>query len=90
MVTRHLSKSPIGTVGELRKLMQQHELTNGDVATLATVHPKTIESWLADPGAASFRTMAPRHLSLIRVMLPPFLAKRRAAQAREERKAAKA
>ena len=61
----------------LRKFMEQHTLTQRDIATLACVHIKTVEGWLADPDAASFRKMPPRHISVIRVMLPGFLAKRK-------------
>jgi uncharacterized protein YehS (DUF1456 family) len=61
----------------LRALMRENKLSNLDVAELASVHPKTVESWLADQKAASFRRMAPRHLSLILAMLPGFVAAKR-------------
>jgi transposase len=65
------------TADQLRALMREHGLSNRDIAELASVHPKTVESWLADPKAASFRHMAPRHLSLILALLPGFTAARR-------------
>lgn len=60
----------------LRALMAQHKLKNADVAELARVASKTVEGWLADPNAASYRQMPPRHLDVIRVMLPTFLRER--------------
>jgi hypothetical protein len=57
-------------VAELRAMKAEQGLTNVTIATLAGVSLKTVESWLADPGAASHRAMAQRHLDLIRLMLP--------------------
>jgi hypothetical protein len=59
---------------ELRALIEEHDLTQPDVASLAGVALKTVESWLADPGAANYRRMHARHLKMIRAMLPGYLA----------------
>jgi hypothetical protein len=67
-------------VDELRELMAAHGLTNRCVAALAGVHVKTVESWLASPGAGHFRKMPTRHLALIRAMLPGLLAARAGGQ----------
>lgn len=61
----------------LRKMMADHELTNRDVAQLACVSPKTVESWLATPGSAMWRNFHPRHLQSIGYALPGFLKARR-------------
>jgi hypothetical protein len=61
----------------LRKLMEEHELTQREVAQIAMVGLTTVEGWLADPKAASFRKMSPRHINVIRVMLPGYLAAKR-------------
>jgi transcriptional regulator with XRE-family HTH domain len=76
------------TVEGLRALMADHQLTQRDVAELACVSVKTVESWLADPGAAHFRKMPPRHLLAIAHQLPGFLGKRKTA-AKAARKAKK-
>lgn len=70
---RHGSRPP---ADELRALMAEYSLTHRDVAALATVSPKTVESWLAAADATNHRRMHPRHLSLIRHTLPGFLAAR--------------
>lgn len=62
---------------QLRTLMTENSLTQRDVAELACVSLKAVEGWLADADAASHRNMAPRHLTLIRAMLPKFIAARR-------------
>jgi transcriptional regulator with XRE-family HTH domain len=64
-------------VAGLRKLMAEKALTQREVAQLACVSPKTVESWLAAPESANFRKMPQRHLQVVRVMLPGFLAARR-------------
>lgn len=64
-------------VDDLRALMAEHGLVQREVAELASVSPKTVESWLASRGSSSARAMNGRHLSLIRAMLPGFLAARR-------------
>lgn len=64
------------TADDLRALMTEHSLTQREVAQLASVSVKAVECWLADPKAASHRRMHPRHLSLIRHMLPGYLAAR--------------
>jgi hypothetical protein len=69
-------------VDQLRALMREHNLTNRDISELAEVHPKTVESWLADHGAASYRHMAPRHLHLILALLPGYVAAQRSQKAR--------
>ena len=66
---------------DLRDLMRAHELTQRDVSEIACVSLKTVESWLADKAAASFRVMHARHLRTIRVMLPGFLAAKRGRKA---------
>lgn len=38
---------------------------------------KTVESWLADTKAPSYRNMPPRHLNMLSFALPGFLGKRR-------------
>lgn len=60
----------------LRAMMRENGFTNADIAQLAGVVEKTVESWLATPGSASHRQMADRHLRVIGVMLPGFLAAR--------------
>ena len=64
------------TADDLREIMAEHGLTQRDVAALACVSIKTVEGWLAHKAAASFRSMAPRHLALIRHSLPGYLAAR--------------
>jgi hypothetical protein len=65
------------TPGEaLRALMRAHELTNAEVAELAHVNLKTVESWLASETAASFRRMPARQLLLIEALLPAYLERR--------------
>jgi DNA-binding LacI/PurR family transcriptional regulator len=73
------------TVATLRAFMQKHGLTYADVAQLAGVSVKTVESWLADPNSAMFRRMPPRHLSSMAYQLPGLLARRKNA-ARSVRK----
>jgi DNA-binding transcriptional regulator YiaG len=70
-------------VGDLRQLKEANSLTNADVAELCCVSVKTVESWLADKGSASFKKMPPRHLHVLRHMLPSFLAKRKAQKGRK-------
>lgn len=53
----------------LRALMREYGLTQPRVAELAGVSLKTVESWLAVPGAVAYRRMAPRHLELIQFKL---------------------
>lgn len=60
-------------VDQLRRLMSEHELTQRTVADLACVSVKTVEGWLADRDAASFRTMHVRHLRSIMLALPGHL-----------------
>ena len=57
----------------LRALMRKHKLKNADIAVIAQVHLKTVESWLASPGSASGRKMADRHLTLIKQSLKDYL-----------------
>jgi hypothetical protein len=63
----------------LRLLMAEHGLVQRDLAELAGVSPKTVESWFATPGSASYRAMPARHLMLVRATLPAFLKARKAA-----------
>lgn len=62
---------------ELRALMTEHGLTQREVAAIACVSLKAVESWLADPKSANHRRLAPRHMQLIKMALPGFLAARR-------------
>ena len=57
----------------LRALMRKHKLKNADIAVIAQVHLKTVESWLASPGSANGRKMADRHLTLIKQSLRDYL-----------------
>ena len=57
----------------LRALMRKHKLQNSDIAKIAEVHIKTVESWLATPGSASGRKMADRHMTLIKQSLRDYL-----------------
>jgi DNA-binding transcriptional regulator YiaG len=63
-------------VQQLREIKARHSLTNADIAGLAGVSVKAVESWLASETAASRRSMAGRHMMLIRASLPLFLARR--------------
>lgn len=58
---------------DLRDLIDIHQLTHADVAELACVSRKTVESWLASPASANHRTMPSRHIRTIRFALPSFL-----------------
>lgn len=60
----------------LRKTMERNELTQPEIAELAEVSLKTVESWLAEESAASHRRMPARHLSLIAMRLPRYMAAR--------------
>lgn len=53
----------------LRELMAARGLTQRQVADLACVSIKTVESWLADPSSANWRRMPDRALVLIRLSL---------------------
>lgn len=53
----------------LRVLMARHDMTRREVAELAGVTLKTVESWLASPGSASRRQMQQRSLDLIELRL---------------------
>ena len=61
--------SSVDTVEDLRALMAEHGLTQKQVAGMACVSIKTVESWLADKSAASYRVMHLRHLRSIRFAL---------------------
>lgn len=73
-----MKKTPIvnSTARQLRELMTEHQLTQREISEIALVSQKTVEGWLADPGAASFRGMKERDLQLIRHTLPGYLAAR--------------
>lgn len=64
-------------VDQLRQLMAERELTQREVAELAGVSLKTVESWLAAPGASAHRAMPARHMKTIGALLPKYLAARR-------------
>lgn len=66
---------------DLRALMREQGLTQRDVSHLACVSVKTVEGWLADRDAASFRTMHVRHLRSIRLALPGYMAAKRGRKA---------
>ena len=68
-------------VDDLRDLIAQHGLTHGDVATMACVSVKTVESWLASKDAASHRKMHARHLRCIRYALPQHMTAKRGRKA---------
>lgn len=68
----------------LRALMAEHGLSQSDVATLACVSKKTVESWLASPGSVMRRTFHKRHLACIHFNLSAF--QRRAALKKKESK----
>lgn len=74
-------QNPGDTTTSLRHVMTTNALTQRDVAELACVHVKTVESWLADPSSANFRRMHARHMLAVSHALPAFLKKRKAAQA---------
>lgn len=57
--------------------MAFHVLTQREVSAVAGVSLKAVESWLADPAAASHRDMPARHLTTINALLPKYLAARR-------------
>ncbi len=69
--------APSAPVAQLRQLMAEHELMQREIAELAGVSVKAVEGWLADPSAASHRSMAPRYLTTIQALLPKYLAARR-------------
>lgn len=69
--------SSAAPVDDLRALMSEHQLTQREVAVLACVSIKTVESWLAAPDAASHRAMPMRHLRCIRFAIPQHLAAKR-------------
>ena len=64
----------------LKNLMKAHGLTYGDVAQLACVSKKTVESWLASPDSAMHRNFHPRHLGGIMHNLPALLKARKKAK----------
>lgn len=49
--------------------MHKHGLTQRRVAELCFCAPKTVESWLAQPGASSRRAMPNRALATIRLQI---------------------
>lgn len=73
--------SSVDTVEDLRALMAEHGLTQREVAGLACVSVKAVESWLADKAAASRRVMHLRHLRAIRFALPQHLSAKRGRKA---------
>ncbi len=65
----------------LRALMKKHELTQREVAELACVSIKTVESWLADAESSNHRNMPARNMRAIRFALPAHLAAKRGRKA---------
>ena len=61
--------TPRTNAARLRALMKRHRLTNAKVAELAVVSIKTVEAWLAKPGAASHRPMPDRAMKLVALQL---------------------
>jgi len=57
------------SVMRLRVLMLENELTYANVAAYCSVSVKTVESWLASPGAENHRALHPRYLELIELKL---------------------
>lgn len=76
--SRRRSRAPLEAdpPAALRLIMLANGLTQREVADLASVSTKTVESWLASPGSASQRAMPRRHLNLVQAMLPGYLAAR--------------
>lgn len=74
--------TPPKTYESLRRVMAEHGLTYRDVAELCCVSQKTVESWLADPASAMFRSMSPRHLMNLHHQLPILLGRRKTAAKR--------
>lgn len=55
---------------QLKKLMVEHRLKRKDVvALLPDVSLKSVDSWLAKPGAAGFRNMPAVNLELLKLKL---------------------
>jgi transcriptional regulator with XRE-family HTH domain len=63
------SISKEAALADLRELIRIHHLTQREVAELACVSRKTVESWLASPDSPNHRTMPVRHLRTIRYAL---------------------
>lgn len=64
-----MTRKPTAPVDRLRALMRRHKLTRPQVAELAGVTLKTVESWLASEGSASRREMQQRSVDLIELRL---------------------
>lgn len=64
-----MTRKPIAPVDRLRALIRRHKLTRPQVAELAGVTLKTVESWLASEGSASRRVMPQRAIDLIELRL---------------------
>lgn len=62
-------KEQISNAARLRALMQRHKLTYAKVAELAGVSIKTVEGWMATPGAGHYRNMPTRAIELIELKL---------------------
>jgi len=54
---------------QLYQLKREHGLTNANIADLACVSIKTVESWLADATSANHRKMPERNLVLIKKLI---------------------
>ncbi len=61
---------------ELRALMAEHDLTQAEVAQFSGFAKRTIEGWLANPGAATSRNFSQRNLDIIKLYLQTYLANR--------------
>ncbi len=63
---------------ELRELLKRHKVTQAQAAEMTGHSLRTVESWLADPAASSYRSMPERALRMFKLMLPGLLAERKA------------
>ncbi len=53
----------------LRALMIKHDFTVREIAEFSGFAKSTVESWLKDPQAKSFRPLHDRNLSIIRIYM---------------------
>ncbi len=59
----------LGNVQQLRELMQQHNLSNRQMAEITGFSIKAFESWLASRGSNSGRNFSSRNLVLINTLV---------------------
>jgi len=71
-----MKTKPKKPAARLRELKAQHGLTSAELAQVAMVSPKTVESWLARDGAANHRRVRANVLCFIELMLPAYLQSR--------------